>query len=221
MSDALYGIDWTGCLSGATGVNCSNGMVITHGGEGPAETCDRLRWDSSSNWRLPTGRELTSLHDYTSSNRFTATVTAEFPGLSNMENQGIGIAIEDLNVTNSARLAVAISGRVNVVNNRAQQYVLCVRDQEERPPSTDRRCVTTTAWTNGEPVVTDMENGVQWMGCIYGRNQRGCVGGQVMSLDHQQAFDMCTEELNWAGIAVAGACQPSKRRRAHRSHPWF
>ena len=79
--------------------------------------------------------------------------------------------------------------------------MLCVRDQEERPPSTDRRCVTTTAWTNGEPVVTDMENGVQWMGCIYGRNQRGCVGGQVMSLDHQQAFDMCTEELNWAGIA--------------------
>ena len=88
VSDALYGIDWTGCLSGATGVNCSNGMVITHGGEGPAETCDRLRWDSSSNWRLPTGRELTSLHDYTSSNRFTATVTAEFPGLSNMENLG-------------------------------------------------------------------------------------------------------------------------------------
>ncbi len=197
VSDALYGIDWTGCLNGATGAECSNAMPNGMAGELPQETCARLRWDSSSNWRLPTGLELISLHDLASSNQFTTEASGAFPGLDAMG--GVGrIAISDWRDAN--RLSVSPSGLAEAIGPRTQQYVLCVRDQEERPPSTDRRCVATTAWTNGEPVVTDMENALQWMGCLYGKNQRGCTGGQRIALDHQQAIDMCTQELNWAGI---------------------
>ena len=62
----------------------------------------------------------------------------------------------------------------------------------------EQRCLDTTVWQNAEPIVTDVENGLVWRGCVSGTFGRGCLNGTAATANFVNAEQSC-QNLNWAG----------------------
>ena len=77
--------------------------------------------------------------------------------------------------------------------------VLCVRAPNGGAlPGKVQHCLQTSTWNTNEPLVSDVTNGLDWMGCLAGYNGRACLQGSPQRANYQGAVSYC-DGLNWAG----------------------
>lgn len=63
VSDLATGLEWQGCAAGRSGTTCS-GQAALLGASDAVAYCDSLSWAGSTDWRLPTYKELQSIVQY-------------------------------------------------------------------------------------------------------------------------------------------------------------
>jgi hypothetical protein len=192
VNDHLYGVDWTGCLSGSSGDTCEDGARRHFDpGRDAGDFCRNLEWAGHADWRLPEYREYAGLVDFNSqaSPPLAPGVGERFPQL--VDGNRYSLHLRTREFVDSGNMNFVGAGR-----NAGPAY--CVRDRDDGPPRTEIQCVETNAWHANEPTVTDALHGYQWTACPTGQNGRDCVGGLPVQVTHEQAGNAC-QDLNWAG----------------------
>lgn len=86
IADPTTGLEWQGCLSGRSELDCSGGSLLELPDSDWFAYCADLTWGGSSDWRLPTYKELFSL--------------AEFPGSGFASDAQISDAVFDTEQVN-------------------------------------------------------------------------------------------------------------------------
>jgi len=191
VRDDFVNIEWTGCTVGVTGDSCASGTPTSINYLNLDTTCETLNWGGHSDWTVPSAAVLRSLPDF-NTEAWHADVTAAFP---NLTSTALGSSSQQL--TSPGRLTVRATGRST--NSNSSTALLCVRDPAGGSlPSTVTQCLNTTTWNTNEPIVSDMANGVDWMGCLAGQNGRACLQGGATRYTYSASESYC-DNLNWAG----------------------
>jgi len=190
ITDNATGLVWQKCNAGqvlgtgdcrGTGTNLNNYGSLRDKYDNAVSYCDALTFAGSSNWRLPTIKELSTLLDAGKNNPAIDTVyfleTALSPYVSSTAS---------VSTTNAWEVNFA-QGIVRTDSKTLNKYVRCVSGPLE----------STISFTdNGDGTVTDSGTNLVWQKCSRGQNATDCSGTATTS-NWQTAISYCNS-LNLA-----------------------
>lgn len=183
VSDTTTGLLWQKCSYGASGPTCATGTQTTLNFANASAYCSSLTAGGKT-WRIPTIRELHSIH-YLANNpridtsKFGATQAADY------------WASDSAVFNSSAAWTVSFyDGTTSTTPQTNLRYLRCVTGTEKK---------TVSNFTDlGNGTVKDSSTGLYWQKCTNGQNSLDCSGTGTAAADWASAISYCNS-LNLAG----------------------
>ena len=166
-------------LNRNTGLEWTRNSFKGYSWEEAIDYCENLTYAGKSDWRLPTMREIFSIHNESGSSNSTPLHSIYFPKL--YTNNAIWSSDSFLTVSKKA-WAVGHSGLTNKEHKTSLLGFVCVRGEKFPAP------VFEVSTLNGDEVVTDTATGLMWQ------------KDYVLKGEWKQALNYC-ESLVYAGYS--------------------
>lgn len=193
VRDALLSADWTGCLSGQTGNNCTGGSAeIGFSAPEVRARCESADWGGHEDWRAPSLDELATLMGPDANAAFR-TVLPYIP------EPIIYLVTGHYGDGAATSRSIQVSGPTVALTARNANAVVCIRDG--LADTRVEECVTTTVGVYSEPVTSISSTGQEWTACVLGRSGRFCelLSDTLPASTLPENGEMRCDELEYGG----------------------
>jgi hypothetical protein len=198
--DLVTGLGWQGCVAGRGGETCDSGSALRMNWDDALAYCDGLSWGGKDDWYLPDSYEVVSILDFAAASGSSFSINPTF--FPNAESQlwtshySIDFKVFAIQFDGVTAWAFpTVYGERRTV----ELPVRCARRGFSRNGGyTQARFVTSTPGSMQEPVIDDVDTGLEWQGCVVGLSGVDCRDGSPEKL-RPDAWDAACDGLTWAG----------------------
>ncbi|HMV80945.1 MAG TPA: DUF1566 domain-containing protein [Leptospiraceae bacterium] len=183
VSDTTTGLLWQKCSYGASGPTCATGTQTSLNFANASSYCSSLTAGGKT-WRIPTIRELHSIHYLANNPRID---TSKFGATQAGDYWASDTAV----FNSSAAWTVSFYDGTTLTTPQTNlRYLRCVTGTEKK---------TVSNFTDlGDGTVKDHSTGLYWQKCTNGQNSLDCSGTGTAAADWASAVSYCNT-LNLAG----------------------